>query len=99
MFDHRREVAVVMQECVAVLDAVSADDEIIGFADRNAEASKAPKILGRAYRDISVQKVCVVESQQRFLNSGSVDIVPRTLEYFQQNEVTDDHPIGILDLA
>ena len=56
MLLHRREIAVIVQQGVAMFDAEGADDDVGRLADRDAQFSQLAIIPGSARREISIQK-------------------------------------------
>jgi hypothetical protein len=55
MLLHRREVAVVVQQRVAVFNAERADDDVRGLADRYAQVSQLAIIAGGVRGEIGVE--------------------------------------------
>ena len=90
MFLHWREMVVIVQQPVAMLDAEGADDDIGRLADRDAQFSKSAIVPGRAMGKIGCTVASSLSAFQRLAdqaralgwllrNSAGVELSPRGL--------------------
>ena len=89
MFFHRSEVAVIMQQDVAMLDAESADDDVRGLADGDAQRPQLAIIAGGTGREITIEKRYDRIPAQSALDALSMGFVPGTLKDLEQDKIAD----------
>ncbi len=89
MFLHRREITVIVQQRVAMLDAESADDDIGRLADRDAQPPQRAIIPGGARSEIAIQKPHERIPAQSALDARGMGRIPGSLENLEQNEIAD----------
>src|SRR4051812_4225120 len=88
---HGFEIAVVVKQRAAALDAECANDDIVRLADRYPHISKTPVIPGDARREIGIEKRHDVELAQSTLDARRVRFVSRALKNFHEDEVADKY--------
>ncbi len=84
---HRREIPVVVQQCVVELDAVSADDDVDGLADGNARFPQSPIVASGFDRQVFRQQWDDPETPQGYFQLYGVRLVSRSLQDFKQDKV------------
>jgi hypothetical protein len=89
MLFHGQEITIIVQQSVAMLDAKSADDDVGGLADRDAQTAQPALISGGPGSEMVVQK-----RHDRILAQGTFDarglgLVAHALKDFQQDEIAD----------
>ncbi len=77
---HRREVSVVVQQPVAALYALRADDDVRRLADRHAQRPQCPVVPGRARGETAIQQRHDGKLAQPAFETGGVKFVPRSLQ-------------------
>ena len=90
MFLHRREIPVVVQQQVATLDAESADDDVGGVPNRNAQLSQFAIVAGCTRSKIAIQQWHEGVPAQSALNARGMGVIPGALKNFQQNKIADE---------
>jgi len=86
---HGREIAVIVQQRLAMFDAESSDDNVGGFADRDSQFSQPAIVAGGARSQVTVQKRHERILAQPPFNARSMGVVAGPLKYLEQNEITD----------
>ena len=89
VFLHRREIVVIVQQRVPILDTEGADDDVRRLADRNAQFSQLAVVPGGMRGKIGIQKRHENISAQSAFNAGGVRLVPGALKNLEQDEITD----------
>jgi len=87
---HRLEIAVRMQERVAVFDAKRADYEVGRLADGDSEPAKGSVIPGGRYREVRVEHCDRWENSERLFDSLRVALVARSLQDFDQHNIAHE---------
>ncbi len=90
MFLHRREIPVVVQQQVATFDAESADDDVGGLANRNAQLSQFAIVPGCTRSKIAIQQWHEGVPAQSAFNARGMGVIPGALKKFQQNKIADE---------
>src|SRR5207237_3366419 len=85
----RIEVTGVVEERMATLDAISADDEVGRLADRHAEPAKPPIVARGARGEIVVEKGNGGITAQAMLDARRGGVVAGALENFEQSKIAD----------
>lgn len=99
MSDEGLEIAILMQEAVAVGDAVGRDDQVGRLADGDASGPQAAVVRGSLSRESRREHAGDRKSTQPCLNGESLPIVAGTPQNFQQNDVADENVLGFLQFA
>jgi hypothetical protein len=86
IFLHRCEIAVIMQQGMAMLDAKGADNDIGRLADRDAQRSQLAIIPSDARRKIAIEKRYKRIPAQAALDALSMGFVPGALKDLDQDE-------------
>jgi hypothetical protein len=94
MLRHRREIPVVMQQRVSVFDAESADNDVGGLANRNAQFSQPAIVPSGAGGQIGAQQGHEHVLTQFPFNTGGMGLVPSALEDFEQDKVADQERLA-----
>lgn len=89
MFLHGTKIAVVVQQKVPVFDGVGADYDIGGLADRDAEPAQRATVSGSSRGKVRVQERHHGKLTKAALDTRSMYVVSRSLEEFEQSEITD----------
>ena len=89
MLFHRREISIVMQQRVSVFDAESADDDVGGLTDGNAQFSQSAIVPSCARGQLGAQQGHKHILTQSTLNTRGMGLVPSALEDFEQDKVAD----------
>ena len=89
MFLHRREIAVIVQQRVAMLDAECADDEVGRLADRDAQLSQLAIVPGGARGEIGIQKRHKSIPAHSAFDARSMSFIPGALKNLEQDEIAD----------
>ena len=83
MFLHQSKIAVVMQQGVAVLDAVGTDDDVRGLADRDTERTELTVIPCHTWSQVGIEQRDDFEGLQTAFDTGSMPIVARALQHLE----------------
>lgn len=89
MLLHWREIPVIVQQRVAMLDTEGADDEVGRLADRDAQPPQRTIIPRGVRREIGIQKRHERIPAQSAFDARSMGLIPGALENLEQNEVAD----------
>ncbi len=94
MLLHRDEIAVVMQQSVSMFDAESADDEVGGLANGNAQFSQLAIISSSERGQVGSQQRYKQILTQSAFNTRGMGPVPSALENFEQDNVADQERLA-----
>ncbi len=89
MRPHRIEIAVIVQQRMAVLDAKRANDQVNGLADRDALSPQGTIIVCRLDRDFRVEHPDNIEVVQLAGDPLSMSLVPCALQDLKQHNIAD----------
>lgn len=89
MLYHRGEVAIVVQQCMAVLDAERADDDVGRLPDRDAQLSQFSIVPRRARGEIGIQKWHDNVVPQSTLDARGMRVITGALKNLKQDQVPD----------
>lgn len=88
-----------MQEMVAGLDAVGADQHVDGLAHGDAEAAQGPTVGRRLSGDIRTDHRLHDEAAQRGLDLPGLAFVGHALQHLAQHQVIDDNEGGAIRMT
>jgi len=94
MFLHGREITVIVQQRVAMLDAEGADDDVGRLRDRDAQAPQRTIIPSGARSEIGVQKRHERIPAQSAFDARGMGPIPGALENLEQNEIADQERLS-----
>ena len=86
---HRRKIAVIVEQRVAVFDTKGTDDNVGGLADRDAEFSQFAIIPGGARGQIGIQKRHESILAQPVFDALRMGLVPSAQKDFEQDKIAD----------
>jgi hypothetical protein len=86
---HRVEIAVVVQQRVALLDAERANDQVGRLADGDALAPQHAVIMRRLHGNSLIQHRHDIERSQVPRESNRMGFIARALQHLQHDNVTD----------
>lgn len=89
MCHHRREVTVIVQQTVAMLDTECRYHKVRRFADRDPDAPQPAIVARDAGSKVAIQERYNDVIAQRTLDPYGMRLVPCPLEDFEQDEVAD----------
>ena len=87
MLDHRIEIAILMKQQMAVLDAIGGDDHIGRLAYGDPALAKQAIVCGGAGSERSPEQRNARTSGHRRFERRSMLVVARSLQHRRQNEV------------
>src|SRR5260370_41583289 len=89
MFLHRREIAVIVQQRMAILDAEGTNDNVGRLANRDAQISQLAIVPGGARGKGGIQERHESISAQSAFNARRMGLVPCALKDLEQDEIAD----------
>lgn len=89
MLDHRIEITILVQQKMAVLDAVGGDDDVGRLADGDAALAKQAVVCGGAGSERCSEQRNDWKSGHRCFDRRSMFVVARSLQHLRQNEISD----------
>jgi len=99
MSDHRIKIPVIVKKLVVALDTEGSNNHVYGLAHRDPMLPECAVVPRRTNRQSIVEHRHDLKLSQALLNPDSVHFVARSLQHLQQDEVTDNHLILVLDRA
>ncbi len=93
---HVREIAVVVQKVVLVLDTVRADDQIDGLPDRDAYRPQPAVICRRAHGQLDIKHRREIETAQQRFDARRLPIVAHALQDFANDDIADEDPLAVV---
>jgi hypothetical protein len=87
---HMLEIPIRVQQRHAVFDAERADQQVVGRAHRDAEASQRPIIRRSLDRDVIAGHVAQLELSQRPRHQGRLPRRSDALQHLAQHQIADD---------
>ena len=85
-----------MQQDMAARQAKRPDDQVNGLADRHAPVAQGPIVAGGANSEVFVEHSFDPELAESGLEPRGVRLAPRALQHLEQDEVSDQNIIGVL---
>jgi hypothetical protein len=92
--NHWFDIAIVVQQQVATLDAEGPDDKIDRLADRAAPAAEKAVVRRRLNRQVGVEQRHSLKSPQAALDEASFSLGPQSLQDFAQDQIADQQRYG-----
>jgi hypothetical protein len=93
------EIAVLVQEAMAVGDAVGRDDQVGRLADGDAKGSQVAVVRGSLSRESGREHAGDCKPTQPCLNGESLLIASGAAQDLKQNDVADQNVLRVLKLA
>lgn len=87
MHAHRLEVAVVVQQCMTMLDAIRADDQVRHLADCDPNAAQHPVIASYLNSERFIEHSCHLERAQVPGEARGVPLIVGTPQHLHQYDV------------
>src|SRR6266478_2453854 len=97
--NHGLEIAIIVQQQVATLDAEGADDKIDRIADRAAPAAEKAVIRRRFDRQVGVEQRHRLKSPQAALDEAGFSLGAQSLQDFAQDQIADQQRYRWYQLA
>src|SRR5258708_6504000 len=89
MFLHRREIAVIVQQRMAMLDAEGTNDDVGRLANRDTQISEFAIVAGGARGKGGIQERHESISTQSAFDTRRMGLVPCALKDLEQDEIAD----------
>ncbi len=99
MSDEGLEIAILLQEAVAVGDAVGRDDQVGRLADGDAAGPQVAVVRGSLSRESRREHAGDRKSTQPCLDGESLLIASGAAQDLQQNDIADQNVLRVLKLA
>lgn len=93
------EITILMQEAIAVGDAVGRDDQVGRLADGDATGPQVAVVRGSLSRESGREHAGDRKPTQPCLDGESLLIASGASQDFQQNDVADENVLRFLQLA
>ena len=94
MADERIEVAICVEQLVAILDAAGCDQCIDRLAHGNSTCPQLPEVGRPKDGDVSTSDADSFEWRQQASGQEEITIVPEALQHFDEHEIANDYPVA-----
>lgn len=99
MLDERLEIAILVQEAMAVGDAISRDDQVRRLADGDAAGPEVAVVRGTLSCESGGEHASDRKPTQPCLDGESLLIASDAAQDLEQNDVADENVLRVLQLA
>lgn len=98
MLLHRHEIAIRVQQGMAVLDAERSYDQVRSLPDRNAETTQASEESSSLHGNTGIHDLFQLKLLKRPLDLFRLAIVSGSLQQLKKNDIGDDYIKRVLGI-